>query len=276
MIKSDPEAKYRVLHKRAQGETGCVFIAQCMETGEIFALKRMTPQGERERKHIMDEIALLQGFPHSGIVRLYEAYTHYRDVWLVLELLHCSLKDLLLERPRSLPEVLISYISYELVTVLDFIHSAGLIHRDICCDNILLSSQGAVKLGDFGYAAQVTENRRKRTTVIGCPTYMAPEVITGCRYDTKADVWSFGIVVLEMAQGLVGADSAGMALFTTASEPPPRLREPEKWSPELSSFISRCLIKKPNERADTAELKTHPFLANRATAERLAQFIGQE
>ena len=55
-----------------------MFIGQSLETGEIFALKRVTPHSERERRHILDEIALLQGFPHAGIVRLYEAYQHYR------------------------------------------------------------------------------------------------------------------------------------------------------------------------------------------------------
>ena len=194
----------------------------------------------------------------------------------MLELLHCSLKDVLLERPRGLSEALIAYIAYELLSVLVFIHSAGLIHRDVCCDNILLSSQGAVKLGDFGYAAQVTENRRKRTTVIGAPTYMAPEVINGCRYDSKADIWSFGIILLEMAEGIIGAESPGMALFTTASEPPPRLREPARWSPALAEFLDCCLRKKPEER-DTAEtLQRHPFLMQRASAETLAKFIGQE
>lgn len=78
VIRGDPEAKYKVLHKRAQGETGCVFIGQSLETAEIFAMKRVTPHSERERRHILDEIALLQGFPHTGIVRLYEAYEHHR------------------------------------------------------------------------------------------------------------------------------------------------------------------------------------------------------
>lgn len=133
-----------------------------------------------------------------------------------------------------------------------------------------------MKLGDFGYAAQVTENRRKRTTVIGAPTYMAPEVINGCRYDCKADIWSFGIVVLEMAEGIIGAESPGMAIFTTASEPAPTLREPTRWSPALAEFLDRCLRKKPEER-DTAEnLQRHVFLRERASGEALAKFIGQE
>lgn len=197
-------------------------------------------------------------------------------MWLVLELLHCSLKDVLLERPRALSEALIAYIAYEILTVLAFVHSAGLIHRDVCCDNVLLSSEGAVKLGDFGYAAQVTENRRKRTTVIGTPTYMAPEVINGCRYDSKADIWSFGIVILEMAEGLMGAESPGMALFTTASEPPPTLREPEKWSSALADFLKCCLNKTPSERSAAEDLHTHPFLQTKALPHTLAEFIVQE
>ena len=78
LLRTDPEVKYKILHKRAQGESGCVLIAQNLDTAEIFAIKRVTPHTERERGHIMDEVALMQTFPHENIVPLFEAYAHYK------------------------------------------------------------------------------------------------------------------------------------------------------------------------------------------------------
>lgn len=75
------------------------------------------------------------------------------------------------------------------------------IHRDIKSDNILLDLKGNIKLADFGYTVQLTQKRPLRDTTIGTPYWEAPEVITGDPYDKKVDVWSLGIMALEMAEG---------------------------------------------------------------------------
>ncbi|NWV19582.1 PAK1 kinase, partial [Origma solitaria] len=84
---------------------------------------------------------------------------------------------------------------------LEFLHSNHVIHRDVKSCNILLRTDGSVKLADFGYCAQLTPEQNKRSSVIGTSWWMAPEVVMQKPYGPKVDIWSFGIVGIEMVEG---------------------------------------------------------------------------
>lgn len=189
-----------------------------------------------------------------------------RHIWIVCELQQCSLQQLLAS--ASLSEPVIAYICREMLLGLQSLHSARIIHRDVCSGNVLLGAdvsdiQGAVKLCDFGYAQQLQEGCEKTSTVVGSPYWMAPEVSTGSKYDYKADIWSLGIVALEMAEGQppLANQNPVRALFLAASISPPTLQNPSNWSPAFSSFVSQCLQKAPSKRASASQLLAHPFLA---------------
>ena len=111
--------------------------------------------------------------------------------------------------------------------------------------------------------------------MIGTPFWMAPEVIQEIGYDCVADIWSLGITALEMAEGKAPyAEIHPMrAIFMIPTKPPPSFRNPDKWSPDFTDFVSRCLVKKPEERATASELLQHDFIKNAKSPEILADLI---
>jgi len=137
-----------------------------------------------------------------------------------------------------------------------------LIHRDIKAGNILLTRSGQAKLADFGVSAQLSTLNSRRNTVIGTPFWMAPEVIQETQYDYKADIWSLGITLIELAdrEPPFANIHPMRAIFMIPSRPPPTFHDESAWSKDMVSFLQRCLVKNPEERASTKELLQHPFV----------------
>jgi len=232
---------------------------------------------ENYEEDLITEVDMMNTLRHPNIVKFLSAYRVEGDLWVVMEFMGGgSLTDILeLHKDLEIKEEYIARIMLESLKALEYIHSLHRIHRDIKSDNILLDTNGAVKLADFGYTVQLTESKNKRNTTIGTPYWEAPEVITGDLYDAKVDIWSLGVMALEMAEGeppyMDLPPLTALRLIVVDGIPPLS----EKFSKPLRDFVACCLEIKTAMRASSQELLRHPFLLKACPPEGIKKLIRQ-
>uniref|UniRef100_A0A2K5S066 Myosin-IIIa n=1 Tax=Cebus imitator TaxID=2715852 RepID=A0A2K5S066_CEBIM len=291
----DPSDTWEITDTIGKGTYGKVFKVLNKKNGQKAAVKILDPIHDIDEE-IEAEYNILKSLSdHPNVVRFYGIYFKKDKVngdklWLVLELCNGgSVTDLVkgfLKRGERMSEPLIAYILHEALMGLQHLHNNKTIHRDVKGNNILLTTEGGVKLVDFGVSAQLTSTRHRRNTSVGTPFWMAPEVIAceqqlDTTYDARCDTWSLGITAIELGDGDPPlADLHPMrALFKIPRNPPPKLRQPELWSAEFNDFISKCLTKDYEKRPTVSDLLQHKFITqiegkDSMLQKQLMEFIG--
>eukprot|EP01105_Mastigella_eilhardi_P025222 TRINITY_DN679_c0_g1_i5.p1 TRINITY_DN679_c0_g1~~TRINITY_DN679_c0_g1_i5.p1 ORF type:complete len:701 (+),score=145.19 TRINITY_DN679_c0_g1_i5:49-2103(+) len=274
-----PFEMYKKVKKIGQGGTAVIYLAINTATQQQVAVKKMSLTPENVPV-MSNEIAIMKSSHHPNIVDYFDSFLEKSHLLVVMEFMSGGCLTEILEQYESglhLNEGHIAYICACTLRALNYIHSLNRVHRDIKSDNVLLTSNGEVKLADFGFAAQLTQERAKRNTVVGTPYWMAPEVIGGQSYGTKVDVWSLGIMMMELLEGqppyMEIPPLKALLMITTQGIPP--LKTPDAFSTDIRGFLARCLEVTANARADTVELLQHRFLSRATGPQSLAQVIHQ-
>jgi len=276
--KANPNEVFRNVVKIGEGAAGEVFVANDAKTGQKVAIKKMALNDESVEL-LVTEISIMKSSNHANIVTYLDTYVTGNEIWVVMEYMGNGCLTEVLDQWEfcQMNEGQIAYVCRETLRALAFIHGLHRIHRDIKSDNILLNEVGEVKIADFGYAAQLTQKKALRNTVVGTPYWMAPELIRGQDYGIKVDIWSLGIMLMEMAEG----EPPYMefpplrALFLITTKGIPDMKKPQQWSEDFRDFLRCCLIKEYDDRPDAEQLLKHPFLRKACDKSGLLPIIAQ-
>ncbi|XP_062435515.1 STE20-like serine/threonine-protein kinase isoform X2 [Rhea pennata] len=264
----NPEEFWEIIGELGDGAFGKVFKAQNKETKVLAAAKVIDTKSEEELEDYMVEIDILASCDHPNIVKLLDAFYYENNLWILIEFCAGGAVDaVMLELERPLTEPQIKVVCRQTLEALNYLHENKIIHRDLKAGNILFTLDGDIKLADFGVSAKNTRTIQRRDSFIGTPYWMAPEVVM-CEtskdrpYDYKADIWSLGITLIEMAQIEPPHHELNpmRVLLKIAKSDPPTLAQPSKWSSDFKDFLKKCLEKNVDARWSAAQLLQHPFV----------------
>ena len=212
-----------------------VFKVKRASDGKFFALKLMEPRTQKERDMMLNETALMKMNNGESIIQCIEAFIFKDRYWIILEIMEGALTDILIALNTNYTEKFCQFVLLKTLQGLAFLHDRHVIHRDIKSDNILINMDGEVRLADFGYAVQLTEENNARKTKVGTVCWMAPELIRGERkYNTSVDIWSFGVFAMELANGeppYLKTKEQKKVLMKILNEPTPPILP--KWSKDF-------------------------------------------
>ncbi|XP_034040090.1 STE20-like serine/threonine-protein kinase isoform X2 [Thalassophryne amazonica] len=279
----NPEEIWEIIGELGDGAFGKVYKAQNKQNGTLAAAKVIDTKTEDELEDYMVEIDILASCNHHHIVKLLDAFYFEGKLWILIEFCAGGAVDaIMLELERPLTEPQIRVVCKQTLEALIYLHENKIIHRDLKAGNILLSLDGEVKLADFGVSAKNTKTLQRRDSFIGTPYWMAPEVVM-CEtskdrpYDYKADIWSLGVTLIELAQ--IEPPNHEMnpmrVLLKIAKSEPPTLMHPSRWSPEFSDFLRKALDKNVDNRWGSVQLLQHPFVSSVTDSKPLRELIAE-
>nr|POE65001.1 serine/threonine-protein kinase cla4 [Quercus suber] len=269
---SNPLESYNKQKKIGQGASGSVYVARIRENAPSktaqdimkqfgpraqVAIKQMDLRSQPRKELIVNEIIVMKESRHDNIVNFLDAFLQEEtfELWVVMEFMEGGALTDVIDNNGSISEDQIATICYEA----SLSKSLGL----LC---VLTASSRRVKL---------TEQRNKRATMVGTPYWMAPEVVKQKEYGSKVDIWSLGIMAIEMIESEPPYlnEEPLKALYLIATNGTPRLKKPEKLSKELKAFLSVCLCVDVKSRATAEELGKHEFLQHGCSLASLAGLL---
>lgn len=256
--------EYEILGEIGRGAYGVVYRCRDKTLGRVVAVKMLIGEDldPRTLEEFIDEGRKLATLSHPNVVHVYRAGTHQDRPYLVMEYVRGqTLRQLLGQTALPLNRAL--EIMAQVASGLSAIHHAGVVHRDLSSNNVMVANDGTAKILDLGLArfADRTLTASATNYIVGTVQYIAPEVVEGRRATPPADVFSYGVMLYEMTGGQnpFAADNPRAILYNITSREPTPLDDLTPGLPRrLIRFVESCLAKNPADRptdiGDAAEM----------------------
>ncbi|XP_068609708.1 serine/threonine-protein kinase PAK 6-like [Brachionichthys hirsutus] len=272
----DPRTTLENFVKIGEGSTGVVCIARERHSGRQVAVKMMDLRKQQRRELLFNEVVIMRDYRHQNVVEMYRSAQVEEELWVIMEYLQGGALTHIVSESR-LNEEQIATVCEGVLRALSYLHAQGVVHRDIKSDSILLTLDGRVKLSDFGFCAQISKDVPKRKSLVGTPYWMAPEVISKIPYGTEVDIWSLGIMVVEMVDGEPPyfSDTPITAMKKLRDEAAPTVKNVQRVSPVLKDFLGCMLTRDTRRRSTAGELLEHPFLLQAGSPRCLVPLVEQ-
>ncbi|XP_070075078.1 dual specificity mitogen-activated protein kinase kinase hemipterous isoform X2 [Drosophila takahashii] len=251
------------------GTSGNVVKMMHLSSNMIIAVKQMrrTGNAEENKRILMDLDVVLKSHDCKYIVKCLGCFVRDPDVWICMELMSMCFDKLLKLSKKPVPEQILGKVTVATVNALSYLKDKhGVIHRDVKPSNILIDERGNIKLCDFGISGRLVDSKAN-TRSAGCAAYMAPERIDPKKpkYDIRADVWSLGITLVELATArspYEGCNTDFEVLTKVLDSEPPCLPYGEgfNFTQQFRDFVIKCLTKNHQDRPKYPELLAQPFI----------------
>lgn len=249
-----------------QGSFGKVVKCRHKTTGKIYALKMLNKKSIIERgemDHTKSERAILQNAEHPFLMCLHYSFQTPDKLYFVMDFVNGGELFFHLQNEQFFDNNRAKFYAAEIVLALDYLHSRGIIYRDLKPENLLLDMDGHIKVTDFGLSKQGLLDTTDRTsTFCGTPEYLAPEVLQGKDYGKAVDWWSFGSLIYEMLTGLppfYDEDVQKMYTLKMTAE----LDIPSDVHSDAADLIRKLLVRNPDNRLqDVYVIKAHSWFSD--------------
>lgn len=273
-----------------RGASGYVRKARHISSGQYLAVKTVRIDTKHLRGQLLNDISVYHKLRDSEhLVHFHGSYLDDNEINMVFEYMDMgSLHDVLKKvsrasgrtiPPPSVPENIVAYILHETLQGLATLHNNLIIHRDVKPHNLLVSSDGSVRVTDFGIS-KTSQMGGCLSTFVGTHVYMSPERVLGSSYDARADTWSAGIMAFECLTGFHPLSNCKtfpdvFAKVTTPMELPADAELTAPVSEVARNFVKLSLTLSASERPTCEQLLEHPFLAARASKEFFSAWLGR-
>ncbi|XP_030259793.1 serine/threonine-protein kinase PLK3 [Sparus aurata] len=251
-------------------------FARCYEmtdlsTNKMYAVK-VIPQSRVSKPHqrdkITNEIELHKTLSHKHVVKFSHHFEDQENIYIFLEL--CSRKSLahIWKARHTLTEPEVRYYLKQIISGLKYLHSRGILHRDLKLGNFFVNENMELRLGDFGLAAKLETVEQRKKTICGTPNYLAPEVLNRQGHGTESDVWSLGCVMYTLMCGNPPFETLDLKeTYKCIKEV--RYNLPSSLSPAAQKLISGILQKNPSDRLSLDQILNHEFFTKGFTPDKL-------